>query len=122
MNVKEDVKEFVKKSGAIDVLHALSEGEKSFGELKRGLNPATLSNRLKEGISLGLIEQIVRREEKSLRPVVAYKLTKKGFEVFEKIKPVMDEYSKIKAEIEQLENEIKKKKERLKKLLDELDF
>lgn len=111
-------KEFIRRTGAIEILCELSNGEKSFGELKElGISSGTLSKRLKEAIKLGLIKQEIRHESDSLRPRIMYSLTKEGKELFKSIEHVRKEYSKIKEEIKRLKKEIKSKEKKIEELL-----
>jgi len=116
-----DEREFIKRAGAIEILCELSNGERSFGELKElGIASGTLSKRLKEAIELGLIRQEIRREKDSLKPKVVYQLTEEGRKFIKSIEHVKEEYLRIKREIERLRGEIKEKEKNLRKLFEEL--
>ena len=116
-----DKREFVRRAGTIEILCELSDGEKSFGELKElGISSGTLSKRLKEAIKLGLIKQEVRHEKDALKPKIVYQLTEEGKELLKSIEHVKKEYLRIKEEIRQLREEVKRKEVEIKKLLEKL--
>ncbi len=116
-----DEKKFIKSAGAIEILCELSDGEKSFGELKElGISSGTLSKRLKEAINLGLIRQEIKHEKDTLKPKIVYLLTEEGKELFRSIGHVKEEYLRIKEEIGKLKEELKRKEEEIKKLLEKL--
>jgi len=113
-----DEKEFIRRTGAIEILCELSEGERSFGDLKSlGISSGTLSKRLKEAIKLGLVKQEIKHEKEALKPKVVYRLTEEGKELLKSIEHVRREYLKVREEIERLKGEIRKKEKMLKGLL-----
>ena len=125
MSKKRDmnVKDYLKRTDAIDVLHELSLGEKSISDLRRaGISGTTIMNRLKEGISLGLIEKVVREEEGKLTPVTTFKLTEEGFRILEKVKPILDEYFRERKRVKKLEEEIRLAKKQLEELIDRIEY
>jgi len=118
-----DELKFIKRKGGIEILCELSNGEKSFNELKNvGVSPSTLSERLKEALDLKLIEQVVeqRVSQSALKPKIYYRLTEKGREILKKIEPRKDDYLRLREEIKRLREEIRKKEEKLKKLFEEI--
>ena len=113
-----DEKEFIKRTGAIEILSKLSDKERSFGELKElGISSGTLSKRLKEAIKLGLVKQEVKHEEGSLKPRIVYQLTEEGRNLLKSIEHVKEEYLKTKEEIEKLKREIRERERALRNLL-----
>lgn len=73
------------------IIHHLSEKEMRFNEIQRsvnGLNPATLSDRLKRLERDGIVE---RKEETLDKVSVVYSLTDKGRGII----PVIDEIAKF---------------------------
>ena len=121
-NMNDEI-EFIKRKGGIDILCELSNGKKSFNELKNvGVSPSTLSERLKEALDLKLIEQVVeqRLTQKTLKPKIYYRLTEKGKEILKMIEPIRDDYLRLRDEIKRLKEEIRKKEKELDKLFENL--
>ncbi len=106
--------EFLRRKGSIEILCELEEGGKSFNEFELDISPNTLSSRLKEALDLGLIEQRICRED---RTRVKYYLTDIGKELLKAIKPIKDNYFKLKEDIKRLEEEIRGKKKELEELI-----
>ncbi|MFA6158180.1 MAG: helix-turn-helix domain-containing protein [Candidatus Paceibacterota bacterium] len=66
---------------ALSIIEALGQGERRFCELERavvGVNPVTLTSRLKKMERIGLIK---RRKESAKKMPVAYSLTADGYEL-----------------------------------------
>jgi DNA-binding HxlR family transcriptional regulator len=103
--------------GLLDVLMALEKNEKSFTELKSlDLSPNTLLARLREAQEKGLIVQELA-PVKGKRPRIKYKLTKEGRDTLQKYASVREKYTELKMELQQLQEEVRKKEKELKYLL-----
>lgn len=75
----------------LEIIQTLFSGEKRFAEIEKtikGVNPATLSSRLKKLERFGLI---LRKKEIENKLSVSYSLTKKGLGII----PIMDEIQKF---------------------------
>jgi len=103
--------------GLLDVLMALEKNEKSFTELKPlGLSPNTLLARLREAQEKGLIIQELV-PVKGKRPRIKYKLTREGEDTLKMYASVREKYTELKMELQQLQEEVRKKEKELKYLL-----
>jgi DNA-binding HxlR family transcriptional regulator len=73
--------EEIKKKGFAKVLEVLESGDKRYTEVSQRvrLSSATLSKRLKEARTAGLVQ--VRAAEKGPKPVIVYALSRKGRKV-----------------------------------------
>jgi len=115
MNTKQRVVESSK--GLLDVLMALEENEKSFTELRSlGLSPNTLLARLREAQAKGLVLQELV-PVKGKRPRIKYKLTREGKDTLKMYASVREKYTELKMELQQLQEEVRKKEKELKYLL-----
>lgn len=82
--------EEIGKKGFAKVLEALESGEKRYTEVSERvtLSPATLSKRLKEARSAGLVQ--IRAAEDGPKPVIVYGLSRKGRKVFRALRNLSD--------------------------------
>ncbi len=103
--------------GLLDVLMALEENEKSFTELKSlNLSPNTLLSRLREAQTKGLVvQELVPVKGKRAR--IKYKLTEDGKDTLKMYASVREKYVELKMELQQLQEEVRKKEKELKYLL-----
>lgn len=103
--------------GLLDVLMALEKNEKSFTELKSlDLSPNTLLARLREAQEKGLVmQELVPVGDK--RPRIKYKLTNDGKDTLKMYSSVREKYTELKMELQQLQEEVRKKEKELKYLL-----
>ena len=103
--------------GLLDVLMALEENAKSFTELKfLNLSPNTLLARLREAQAKGLVLQELV-PVKGKRPRIKYKLTEEGKNTLKMYASVRERYTELKMELQQLQEEVRKKEKELKYLL-----
>jgi DNA-binding HxlR family transcriptional regulator len=120
-----DLEDYLCKTGSVELLYALAEGEMSFVELKYRVmvSPSTLSARLREGIMLRLIEQVpMQGSFDSLRMHVRYRLTDWGREIVRRLEKIKDEFLRIRKEIEDLKFKLNKKKRDLTVLIHSLEL
>lgn len=103
--------------GLLDVLIALEESERSFTEMKSlNLSPNTLLARLREAMAKGLVSQELV-PIKGKRPRIKYRLTKEGKDTLKMYASVREKYTELKMELQQLQEEVRKKEKELKYLL-----
>jgi len=103
--------------GLLDVLMMLETGEKSFTELKTlDLSPNTILSRLREAQMKGLVEQKLF-PRKGRKPRIKYVLTKEGKEVLKMYESIRERYTELRAELQNLQEEVRKKEKEMKYLL-----
>jgi len=103
--------------GLLDVLMMLEEGEKSFTELKAlDLSPNTVLARLREAQERGLVNQKLF-PRKGRKPKIKYVLTREGKEVLKMYESIRERYTELKAELQNLQEEVRKKEKEMKYLL-----
>ncbi|MDX1534201.1 MAG: winged helix-turn-helix transcriptional regulator [Thermoplasmata archaeon] len=78
--------EDLKKKGFAKVLEALESGDKRYTEVSHQvhLSSATLSKRLREARTAGLVQ--AKASEEGPKPVIVYALSRKGRKVIEALK------------------------------------
>lgn len=105
------------KKGMLDLLMTLKGGEMSFIELKTlKMSPNTILARLREAQRLNAVRGVLieRGNKKSL---LKYSLTKKGRELLAAHDPIKADYLRLGKEIDKLEKDAEKKKQKIKLLL-----
>lgn len=78
--------EEIRKKGYAKVLEALESGDKRYTEVSKrvSLSSATLSKRLREARTAGLVQ--VRADEEGPKPVIVYGLSRKGRKVIDALR------------------------------------
>jgi len=103
--------------GLLDMLMMLEEGAKSFTELKAlDLSPNTVLARLREAQKRGLVDQKLF-PRKGKKPRIKYVLTKEGEYVLKMYESIRERYTELKAELQSLQEEVRKKEKEMKYLL-----
>jgi len=103
--------------GLLDVLMMLETGAKSFTELKAlDLSPNTVLSRLREAQKRGFVDQKLF-PRMGRKPKIKYVLTKEGEEVLKMYESIRERYTELRAELQGLQEEVRKKEKELKYLL-----
>jgi len=114
----ESVENILLKEGTFDLLLMLSEGPRSFIELRRGgHSPNTILARLREVQRRGLVESKLFLVKRGRKPRIKYILTAEGQKIVGRYMPVKTSYLELKRDIEYLEDRIHEQKQALKLLL-----
>lgn len=105
------------RKGLLDVLMMLETGEKSFTELKTlDLSPNTVLSRLREAQKKGLVDQKLF-PRKGRKPRIKYILTEEGEKVLKMYESIRERYTELRAELQNLQEEARKKEKEMKYLL-----
>lgn len=105
------------RKGLLDVLMMLETGEKSFTELKTlDLSPNTVLSRLREAQKKGLVDQKLF-PRKGRKPRIKYVLTEEGEKVLKMYESIRERYTELRAELQNLQEEARKKEKEMKYLL-----
>lgn len=105
------------RKGLLDVLMMLETGEKSFTELKTlDLSPNTVLSRLREAQKKGLVDQKLF-PRKGRKPSIKYVLTDEGEKVLKMYESIRERYTELRAELQNLQEEARKKEKEMKYLL-----
>lgn len=105
------------RKGLLDVLMMLETGEKSFTELKTlDLSPNTVLSRLREAQKKGFVDQKLF-PRKGRKPRIKYVLTEEGEKVLKMYESIRERYTELRAELQNLQEEARKKEKEMKYLL-----
>jgi DNA-binding HxlR family transcriptional regulator len=104
--------------GLLDVLLALKEGRKTFGELKSILrmSPTTVLRRVRESQDHGWVEQGIS-PVRGQKPRIDYALTEDGLRLFMQCSSIVDRYVQLREELANLHRNAFETEKKMKMLL-----